>query len=160
MFIVEFFGGLRSVMWTDSIQTAVMLLSFIVVPFILNEDFGDFIVLRESQNCEHAIDGSCGLKELGSPYTTYPDVVYGLNSISFYIGLTMYFFLPQIIQRVYASNSQSSLKVVVGTLTVAPFLCMLPGTAYPFFIVVKSPQTKMYYFYRYIHWYRLCCAFF
>lgn len=128
MFILECLGGLRSVMWTDTIQTSFMLLSFIVVPFLLNSDFGDFTDLSEQQDCENAVEGSCGLNELGSPYTTYPDVSYGTSTASFYLGAVGYFILPQIIQRVYASNSQHNLKVTMGALTFSPYLTMLPGT--------------------------------
>lgn len=127
IFILECLGGLRSVMWTDAIQTAFMLISFLVVPFILNSDFGDFTILTEQQDCENAVVGSCGLNELGSPYTTYPEVSYGTNAVSFYLGCMMYFVLPQIIQRVYASSNQQNLKVTLGVLTLSPYLCMLPG---------------------------------
>ncbi|CAM9133219.1 unnamed protein product, partial [Ectocarpus fasciculatus] len=125
--LLESLGGLKSVMLTDAIQSCFMIFSFLVVPFLLNELFGDFSDLLESKDCEETEFGSCGLNEQKDPYKQYPSTLQTTAMASSVFGFFSYSILPQCIHRIYTSDSADSLRVTVTSIAYCPYFTMIPG---------------------------------
>jgi Na+/proline symporter len=125
--VLESLGGLKSVMLTDAIQSAFMIFSFIVVPFLLSEIYGGFGALLESRQCGEAAAGSCGLNEQADPYKQYPSTMQTTGMASQLFGFLSYAILPQCIHRIYTSDTADSLRITVASIAFCPYFTMIPG---------------------------------
>lgn len=94
-------GGLKSVILTDAIQSGFMIFSFLVVPFLLNEIYGDFDELLESKHCTEAETGSCGLNEQSDPYKLYPTALQATGMASQLFGFMAYAIRAMYSSRLY-----------------------------------------------------------
>lgn len=120
--LLEALGGLKSVMLTDTMQSVVMVLSFIIVPCLLTEMYGSFPDLLEAENCEETQPGQCGLNEQADVFKVYPSTEDTFVMGSDIFGFLAYAVLPQCVHRIYTSGSVNGLRTTVTMLPLTPYV--------------------------------------
>ena len=124
--ILEYLGGLKSVMLTDGIQSSVMIFVFVTVPFVLTAQYGSFEDQLHPADCSHAKPGQCGITQL-QVFTEYPSSLTALKLACNLFQFSSFAILPQFLQRIYAASSSDGLKTTMLGLNFAPFLTMIPS---------------------------------
>lgn len=124
---LESLGGLKSVMLTDTMQTIIMILSFIIVPLLLTEIYGTFADLLPAEDCSGTLTGQCGLNEQADVFKVYPSTEQTFTMGSNMLGFLSYAILPQCIHRIYTAGNVDSLKTTISLLPVTAYLTMLSG---------------------------------
>ena len=124
---LEALGGLKSVMLTDTMQTIVMIFSFIVVPLLLTEMYGTFADLLPADDCSGTLVGHCGLNEQADVFKVYPSTEQAFTMGSNMLGFLSYAVLPQCIHRIYTAGNVDSLKTTISLLPFTAYLTMLSG---------------------------------
>jgi len=146
---LEIIGGMNSVILTDAVQAAIMILSFLVVPVVLAIHYGNLwemapadcqsLVYVESNVSDPSIPpAECSAHDPGCIAAGCIDAVrpefYLLPTRSktcsiiwFLLNMFAAPLQPHMIQRVYIASSESDLRIVMGAMLVAPFLAQIPG---------------------------------
>jgi Na+/proline symporter len=124
---LEALGGLKSVMLTDTLQSIIMILSFIIVPLLLTEMYGTFVDLLAAEDCGSTLQGQCGLNQQPEVFKTYPTTEQSFTMGSNMLGFLSYAVLPQCVHRIYTAGNVDSLKTTITLLPVTAYLTMISG---------------------------------
>ena len=115
MVIYGTLGGIRAIAWTDVIQGAVLFVGFLVLLFLMIDQFGPLSVATE------AIAQSADAAKLARP-----DASMLREWLSYIllvgIGGALY---PQAIQRIYSAKSVRTLRKSFATMAFMPFISVL-----------------------------------
>lgn len=115
MVIYGTLGGIRAIAWTDVIQGAVLFLGFIILLFLIIDEFGPLSSATE------IIAQSKNVGKLARPDA--PMLREWLSYILLVgIGGALY---PQAIQRIYSARSVGTLRRSFGTMAFMPFFSVL-----------------------------------
>jgi len=156
---LEMLGGMNSVVFTDVVQSIVMIASFLVVPFVLGAQYG-FLPEMAPADCSHLVYVS---PDVPNPYAV-PDPCEGPNCVAagcikavkpeFYdfpsrsTCCDIWFFLinmlaapvqPHMLQRAYIAKSDFDLRFVIAAMLVAPFIAQPPGIVIGITKAVNDP---------------------
>jgi len=149
LLIFEHLGGMNSVVFTDAVQSCIMLLSFLVVPFVLGGVFG-FLPAMSPADCPHLMyvqhlsagpdvaPGACpstgpgcvpagciqAVKEDFFAYPTHKDQA---DIAFFLLNMLAAPLQPHMIQRSFIASSDGALRIMMGAMVLAPFLAQTPG---------------------------------
>ena len=124
---LEFLGGLKSVMLTDTLQAVIMIFSFIIVPLLLTSMYGSFSNLLLAKECSQTIDGQCGLNQQADVYKVYPTLEQAFAMGSNMFGFLAYAILPQCVHRIYTAQDVNDLRVTFALLPFSGYLTMISG---------------------------------
>ncbi|MEM7027408.1 MAG: sodium:solute symporter family protein [Pseudomonadota bacterium] len=125
-------GGIRAVAWTDVIQGGVLMLGFIVLIFVLYQQFGPISLATSRMmassdpaiSMKAAVPDSDRLRE----WLSYILIV-GLGS-------TLY---PQAVQRLYAAKSEAVLRKGLALMAFAPLLMTLVALTVGIYAIAYIP---------------------
>ena len=150
LLLFEAIGGMRSVVYTDSVQSAIMVLVFIAVPFVILIDYGGFGgQIAPGQNvCESAKTWTISANETGMPgygcinwnngkiaarkyiadnyFVRTPSTITNMNDLLFWISGLCFAIHPHILQRVLSAKSDKGLKFVAKSVYYSPWIAF-PG---------------------------------
>jgi len=128
MMVYSTIGGMRSVAWTDAIQGAMMLMGFILIAIIIQNDMGGWSPAFEQ------------LRELAPEKLAPPDgrgaVTWLSTVILIGIGASVY---PQAIQRIYAARSARTLQQSLAGMAVLPLFAVVVVLALGFVAIARFP---------------------
>ncbi|KAK3252860.1 hypothetical protein CYMTET_37865 [Cymbomonas tetramitiformis] len=127
----EMIGGLRSVALTDSIQSVVMLIAFVVTPFLILHLYGGFEG-TVPEDCDQKFIDDAGNDRGCVAYEnprllTYPSEDSATSMLSFLLLFISFPLNPHMLQRCYSSNSDEGLRLTATGLLSVCFLAMVPG---------------------------------
>jgi Na+/proline symporter len=143
----EVIGGMRSVAYTDSVQSAIMVIVFLVVPLVILADYGgfagqmapgnDFCAAKakpaDSQNYSQTPGYGCMNwetgkissgkgKDLADNYLLRtPSTISNLNALLFFISGLAFSIHPHVLQRVLSAKTDKDLKFVARTIYASPW---------------------------------------
>ena len=143
----EVIGGMRSVAYTDSVQSAIMVIVFLVVPLVILADYGGFAGQMapgnefcaakakpaDSQdysqtpgygcmNWETGKISSGKGKDLADNYLLRtPSTISNLNALLFFISGLAFSIHPHVLQRVLSAKTDKDLKFVARTIYASPW---------------------------------------
>ena len=145
LLLFEAIGGMRSVVYTDSVQSAIMVLVFVAVPFVILADYGGFggQVAAGRDVCE-SVKGTISENKTGvagygcinwntgkisakgyiadSYFLRTPSTITNLNDLMFWISGLCFSIHPHILQRVLSAKSDKGLKFVAKTVYYSPWI--------------------------------------
>ena len=128
MMVYSTIGGMRSVAWTDAIQGAMMLMGFILIAIIIQNDMGGWSPAFEQ------------LREIAPEKLAPPDgrgaVTWLSTVILIGIGASVY---PQAIQRIYAARSARTLQQSLAGMAVLPLFAVVVVLALGFVAIARFP---------------------
>lgn len=128
--IFEWIGGLSSVALTDSIQSVVMCISFLVIPAVMKRHFGGWAELDLSEYPRPEFYQTFSKEEQWSFWQVsmhgrYFDLEFGSSPMTL-LQLSLinfsFFTLPHFIQRNYAARDLKALKAGYCFMTVGPYV--------------------------------------
>jgi Na+/proline symporter len=143
----EVIGGMRSVAYTDSVQSAIMVIVFLVVPLVILADYGGFAGQMapgnefctakakpaDSQNYSQTPGYGCMNwetgkissgkgKDLADNYLLRtPSTISNLNALLFFISGLAFSIHPHVLQRVLSAKTDKDLKFVARTIYASPW---------------------------------------
>ena len=141
----EVIGGMRSVAYTDSVQSAIMVIVFLVVPLVILADYGGFAGQMapgnefcaakakpaDSQNYSQTPGYGCMNWETGKISTgkdladnyllRTPSTISNLNALLFFISGLAFSIHPHVLQRVLSAKTDKDLKFVARTIYASPW---------------------------------------
>ncbi|CAJ1330032.1 unnamed protein product [Effrenium voratum] len=142
MLSLEVLGGMNSVVLTDVVQSTVMILSFLAVPFFLANEYGSLPDMGPADcpflmSVSHATDSFSAPEQctgMGSgcvaagciaavrpEFYKFPSRSTLCDVIFFLINMLAAPLQPQMVQRCYMASSDASLRLVMAAMLVAPY---------------------------------------
>ena len=136
--VYEYFGGMRSVAYTDAVEGAVMIAVFIIIPCAIAVKHGAFAgqVAYQDQKCVNS-------KKLGnltygcinyveretvkSFFTRTPSHLNNINMLIFSISMLSYSLNPFMIQRLFSGRTVGDIKTVTKTIFLNNYLAQTGG---------------------------------
>ena len=138
--VYEYFGGMRSVAYTDAVEGAVMIAVFIIVPCAIAGKYGGFAgqVAYQDHKCDNSqnlgnLTGVYGCinyvekKNVTSFFTRTPSHLNNINMLIFSISLLSYALNPFMIQRLFSGRTVGDIKTVTKTIFLNNFLAQTGG---------------------------------
>lgn len=131
--VFSFISGIRSVMWTDSLQALLMIITSTIVVFLLIHGLGGLGGFFHTLHTKHAET----LQVPGS----------GFFSFKTFLGLTIPWFFfslsnPQVSQRLYMPSSLKSLKRMLMGFLIFGFIYTLVSVIWGFSATIMFPHLK------------------
>ncbi|WP_110666632.1 sodium:solute symporter family protein [Salinicola halophilus] len=128
--LFSFIAGIRSVMWTDSLQALFMIVASTLVALLVVESLGGFAALFDTLATEHP-------EALTVPGS-------GLFSLTTFLGLTLPWFFfslsnPQVSQRLFMPASLRSMRQMLIGFLVFGFVYTLVSVLWGFSALVAFP---------------------
>lgn len=129
--LFSFIAGIRSVMWTDSLQALFMIVASTLVALLVVRSLGGFSVLFETLADEHP-------QALTVPGS-------GLFSLTTFLGLTIPWFFfslsnPQVSQRLFMPASLRSMRQMLIGFLIFGFIYTVVSVLWGFSALVAFPQ--------------------
>ena len=147
--ILEYLGGLKSVMLTDGIQSSVMIFVFVTVPFVLTAQYGSFEDQLHPADCSHAKPGQCGITQL-QVFTEYPSSLTALKLACNLFQFSSFAILPQFLQRIYAASSSdgplsdaAAVPPPVSRRSAGQLLLVCPAFSSPLFALSSASAASL-----------------
>jgi len=157
LLVFEKLGGMNSVVLTDAVQSVIMLVSFLVVPFALGAAFG-FVPAIAAPDCGSLLyvrergtdpsqvpltctdwpahttvtaDGACVpagcIAAVRPEFYKNPGFADQANILFFLVNMIGAPLQPHMIQRAYIAADDRALRLMMGAMLLAPFLAQTPG---------------------------------
>ncbi|CAJ1373504.1 unnamed protein product [Effrenium voratum] len=147
MLTLEVLGGMNSVVLTDVVQSTVMILSFLAVPFFLAFEYGSLpdmgpadcpFLMSVSPNVtdsfsvpEQCMGSGCVaagcIAAVKPEFYEFPSRSTLCDVIFFLINMLAAPLQPHMVQRAYIASSDASLRLVMAAMLLAPFVAQPPG---------------------------------
>jgi len=147
---LEKVGGMNSVVLTDVVQSTIMIISFLAVPFALGAHFG-YLGEFAAKDCDSLqwmtsaaeMPMTCPMNGYSTPPTgcvpsgclaavkpsfyKYPDHSDQATIFWFFVNMLAAPLQPHMIHRAYIASSDRALRIMMAVMLVAPFLAQPPG---------------------------------
>ena len=127
----EFLGGMRSVAYTDSVESVVMIIIFVIVPSMLLARHGGFAgqVAFGDEECANSqvlpsgnetqrvgcVNYAVDQSNVPNFYIRTPSMLTNVNMLIFHLSGASFFITPMQLQRVYMGKSDSDVKLVTAS---------------------------------------------
>eukprot|EP01084_Bolivina_argentea_P132593 233997_1 len=135
--VFEVFGGMRSVAYTDAVQSTIMILVFLAIPIVVAIQYGGFMGQVTNPNdlpCNNSnadrTSGCLNYETNGIAkeyFLRTPSVLTIINYILFMFSGLSFSLNPHILQRCFAAKQDKQLRFVMICMYFAVFLCQIPG---------------------------------
>lgn len=145
---LEMLGGMNSVVFTDVVQSIVMIAAFLTVPFLVGAEWG-FLPEMAPADCPYLVHVSpympdpyeapethcsgpgcltAGCIDAVKPeFYDFPERSTLCSILFFLVNMLAAPVQPHMLQRAYIARSDFDLRIVIGAMLLAPFIAQPPG---------------------------------
>jgi SSS family solute:Na+ symporter/sodium/pantothenate symporter len=139
----EFLGGMRSVAYTDSVESVVMIIIFVIVPSMLLARHGGFAgqVAFGDEECANSqvlpsgnetqrvgcVNYAVDQSNVPNFYIRTPSMLTNVNMLIFHLSGASFFITPMQLQRLYMGKSDSDVKLVTASQFLNSYIAMPCG---------------------------------